>query len=97
MIVKRVPRLFLHTPADACDNTVKEALVIGFLVVLSFNAGHEKYVRQGRWKKGNRELFREIVKRRQSGTFCKLSTKIVGHQNKPYGKFDVYQTLRFSV
>jgi hypothetical protein len=87
----------LTTPVVVCGNIVEEALVIGFAVVVSFNAIHKKYVRQGRWKKGKRELFREIVERRQSRPFCKLSTKIVGHQNKPYGKFDVYQTLRLSV
>ena len=71
-----MPRLLLHTPADACDNIVKEALVISFPVVLSFNAGHEKYDRQDRWKQGNRDLFRALVKGRQSGPFCKLSTKM---------------------
>jgi hypothetical protein len=86
----------LPTPADVCDNIVKEAQVIGFPVVLSFNAGREKHVRQGRWKKGNRNLFRALVKGRQSKPFCNLSTKIVCHRNKPYGKFGVYQMLRFS-
>jgi hypothetical protein len=81
----------LHTPADACDNIVKEALVIGFPVVLSFNAGHEKYVRQGRWKKGNRDLFRALVKGRQSGPICKQSTKMNRTE-----KFDIYQKLRLS-
>jgi hypothetical protein len=76
----------LPTPADACGNIFKESLVIGFPVVLSFNAGHEKYARQGRGKKGNRYLFRALIKRRQSEPICKLSTKIVCRQNKPYRK-----------
>jgi len=66
----------LPTPAVVCGNIAKEALVIGFPVVLSFNAGHEKYDRQGRWKKGNRDLFRALVKGRQSEPICKLSTKM---------------------